>query len=55
MKENTNKLNIGSIIASKAIGGVLSLLNTPNFVEDNNAFVRQEQGKAISYRYGTNG
>ena len=46
--------NIGAFIkaASVALSGVKRMVNNPNFVQDNNAFVRQEQGKAVSYRYG---
>lgn len=38
------------MIAGKVIHNVSNLVHTSNFVPSNNAFVRSEQAKAVSYR-----
>lgn len=46
-------MSIGAVLAAaRTVYNQFSkVVNTPNYVESNNAFVRSEQAKNISYRY----
>ena len=47
-------MSLGTVlaIANKVVGAARNVVSTPNFVPSNNAFVRSEQAKNVSYRYG---